>query len=164
MFSLGVSVCTHTRQVEHQRCSRTGRVQKNHKIFRKKHNILWKPCMYLRSPSRGWQHWILRPGRNRWLELCRQTLIGLQLLSQLGQYFSIRQLVPDTFWHILIIGMIICILTNCTNNVHTCLCYPVIVTVGTIFLNNSPTCSWHLLANFGCCNDYVYICIYSLYK
>ena len=26
LFSLGVSVCTHTRQVEHQRCSRTGRV------------------------------------------------------------------------------------------------------------------------------------------
>ena len=24
-------MCTHTRQVEHQRCSRTGRVQKNHK-------------------------------------------------------------------------------------------------------------------------------------
>ena len=35
-----VSVCTHTRQVEpHQRCSRTGRVQKNHKILKKKHNI-----------------------------------------------------------------------------------------------------------------------------
>ena len=32
-------VYTHTRQVEHQRCSRTGRVQKNHKILRKKHNI-----------------------------------------------------------------------------------------------------------------------------
>ena len=38
LFSLGVSVCTHTRQVENQRCSRTGRVQKNHKILRKKHN------------------------------------------------------------------------------------------------------------------------------
>ena len=31
LFSLGVSVCTHTRQVEHQRCSRTGRVQKYQK-------------------------------------------------------------------------------------------------------------------------------------
>ena len=39
LYSLGVSVCTHTRQVENQRCSRTGRVQKNHKILRKKHNI-----------------------------------------------------------------------------------------------------------------------------
>ena len=39
LFSLGVSVCTHTRQVEHQRWSRTGRVQKNHNILRKKHNI-----------------------------------------------------------------------------------------------------------------------------
>ena len=39
IFSLGVSVCTHTRQVENQRCCRTGRVQKNHKILRKKHNI-----------------------------------------------------------------------------------------------------------------------------
>ena len=39
LFSLGVSVCTLTRQVEHQRCNRTGRVQKNHKILRKKHNI-----------------------------------------------------------------------------------------------------------------------------
>ena len=35
LFSLGVSMCTHTRQVEHQRCSRTDRVQKNHKILRK---------------------------------------------------------------------------------------------------------------------------------
>ena len=39
LFSLCVSVCTPTRQVENQRCSRTGRVQKNHKILRKKHNI-----------------------------------------------------------------------------------------------------------------------------
>ena len=39
LFSLGVSVCTHTRQVENQRCSRTGRVHKNHKILRKKHNV-----------------------------------------------------------------------------------------------------------------------------
>ena len=28
LFSLCVSVCTHTRQVEHQRCSRKGRVKK----------------------------------------------------------------------------------------------------------------------------------------
>ena len=34
-----VSVCTHTSQVEHQCCSRTGRVQKIHKILRKKHNF-----------------------------------------------------------------------------------------------------------------------------
>ena len=39
LFSLCVSVCKHTRQVEYQRCSRTGRVKKNHKTFRKKHNI-----------------------------------------------------------------------------------------------------------------------------
>ena len=31
----GVSACTHTRQVEHQRCNSTGRVQKNHNILRK---------------------------------------------------------------------------------------------------------------------------------
>ena len=31
LFSFGVSVSTHTRQVKHQRCSRTGRVQKNFK-------------------------------------------------------------------------------------------------------------------------------------
>ena len=35
LFSLGVSVCIHSRQVEHQRCSRNGRVQNNHKILRK---------------------------------------------------------------------------------------------------------------------------------
>merc|ERR1711860_442846 len=29
LFSLGVSMCTHTRQVEHQRCSRTGRIKKS---------------------------------------------------------------------------------------------------------------------------------------
>ena len=40
-----VSVCVHSRQVEHQRCSRTGRVQKNHKFLRKKHNIYWTPCI-----------------------------------------------------------------------------------------------------------------------
>ena len=34
-----VSVCVHTRQVENQRCSRTCRVKKNHKILRNKHNI-----------------------------------------------------------------------------------------------------------------------------
>ena len=47
-FSLGVGVCTHTRQVEHQRCSRTDRVQKNHKILRKKHNFSWTPCTIFR--------------------------------------------------------------------------------------------------------------------
>ena len=35
LFSLGVSVCTHARQVEHQRYSRTGRVQKILKNLRK---------------------------------------------------------------------------------------------------------------------------------
>ena len=39
LFSLCVSVYTHTRQVEHQRCNRADRVQKNHNILRKKHNI-----------------------------------------------------------------------------------------------------------------------------
>ena len=39
LFSLGVSVCTNNRQVEHPRCSRTGRVQKTHKILREKHHI-----------------------------------------------------------------------------------------------------------------------------
>ena len=39
LFSFGVRVCTQTRQVENQRCSRTRRVQKNHNILRKKHNI-----------------------------------------------------------------------------------------------------------------------------
>ena len=39
LFSFGVSLCTQTRQVENQRCSRTRRVQKNHNILRKKHNI-----------------------------------------------------------------------------------------------------------------------------
>ena len=33
--SVSVCVYTHTRQVEHQRCSRTGRVQKNHQILKK---------------------------------------------------------------------------------------------------------------------------------
>ena len=44
--SLVVSVCTHTRQAEHQRCRRNGRVQKNHKVFRKKHNISWTPYIW----------------------------------------------------------------------------------------------------------------------
>ena len=49
LFSLGVSVCTHIRQVENQRCSRTGRVQK---ILRKKHRIKWMNFFYLIL----WQH------------------------------------------------------------------------------------------------------------
>ena len=40
LFSLGISVCTHTKQVENQRCNRTGRVRKNHKILRKKTQYL----------------------------------------------------------------------------------------------------------------------------
>ena len=39
LFSLLASVCTHNRQVESLCCSKTGRVQKNHKTLRKKHNI-----------------------------------------------------------------------------------------------------------------------------
>ena len=35
VYFLGVRVCTHIRQVEHQRCSRTGRFQKIHKILSK---------------------------------------------------------------------------------------------------------------------------------
>ena len=35
MFSLDVSMCTHPRQVEHQRCCRTRRVQKIQKNLRK---------------------------------------------------------------------------------------------------------------------------------
>ena len=45
LCSPSVSVCVHTRQVEHHRCSRTGIVQKNYNILRKKHNIYWTPCM-----------------------------------------------------------------------------------------------------------------------
>ena len=41
--SPGVSVRKHTRQVEHQHCSRTGRVQKNH-------NILWKNKIFNEHP------------------------------------------------------------------------------------------------------------------
>ena len=40
LFSPGVSVCTHTRQVEHQRRSRTGRVQKNPKFSGKKQYLM----------------------------------------------------------------------------------------------------------------------------
>ena len=35
LLSLGVSVCTHTGQVKHQRCNRTGRVQKITKLYGK---------------------------------------------------------------------------------------------------------------------------------
>ena len=35
LFSLCVNMCTPTRQVEHQRCSRTGRVQKKSQHFKK---------------------------------------------------------------------------------------------------------------------------------
>ena len=45
-FPLIVSVCTHTRQVDHQRCSRTCRVQKNHNIFRKNTIFNEQPVQY----------------------------------------------------------------------------------------------------------------------
>ena len=53
LYSLGVSVYTPTRQVENHRCSRAGRVQKNHKILRKKNTIfnehpVYKTAMYLK--------------------------------------------------------------------------------------------------------------------
>ena len=51
LFSLGVSVCTHTRQVEHQRCSRTGRVQKNHNIWRKRPVPTKTGTVYLNSST-----------------------------------------------------------------------------------------------------------------
>ena len=51
MFSIGVSVCTHTRQVEHQRCSRTGRVQKNHKTLRKNTIFNEHPVPYVDIPK-----------------------------------------------------------------------------------------------------------------
>ena len=47
-------VCSHTRQVEHQRCSRTGRVKKNYNILRKntifgKHPVASKTEKYGRT-------------------------------------------------------------------------------------------------------------------
>ena len=39
-FSLGVSVCTPTRELEHQRCSRTGRVKKESQSFKEKTQYL----------------------------------------------------------------------------------------------------------------------------
>ena len=56
LFSLGVSVCTHTRQVEHQRSSRTGRVQKNSDILRKntiinEHPVAMDRVMTVCSPN-----------------------------------------------------------------------------------------------------------------
>ena len=57
LLSLLVSVCTHNRQVENLRCSRTGRVQKNHKILRKKTQYLMN-TLYILSPKDS-------PGRTR---------------------------------------------------------------------------------------------------
>ena len=44
-------VCIHTRQVEHQRCSRTCRVQKNHNILRKNTIFYEHPVFNLRTQS-----------------------------------------------------------------------------------------------------------------
>ena len=51
LFSLAVSVCAHTRQVINQHCSRTGRVQKNHKILRK--NTIFNEHPVLKYKSVG---------------------------------------------------------------------------------------------------------------
>ena len=48
---LSVSVCVHTRQVEHRRCSRTGIVQKIHKILRK--NTIFNEHPVLEHVSQG---------------------------------------------------------------------------------------------------------------
>ena len=54
VFSLGVSVCTHTRQVEHPRCSRTGRVQKIHKISRKNTIFNEHPVYHWSAKPTAW--------------------------------------------------------------------------------------------------------------
>ena len=53
-----VSACVHTRQVENQRGSRTGRVQKNHKILRK--NTIFKEPPVFDNNS------VTKNVRNRW--------------------------------------------------------------------------------------------------
>ena len=70
-FPLGVSVCTHIRQVEHQRCTRTGRVQKNHKIKEKTQylmNTLYLPscvsvvCVLPLAVSSNFEHFPAKKG------------------------------------------------------------------------------------------------------
>ena len=46
-------MCTHTRQVEHQRCSNTGRAQKNHNILRKKNTIFDEHPVHKRKSGIG---------------------------------------------------------------------------------------------------------------
>ena len=50
LFSLGVCVCTHTRQVEHQRYSRTCRVKKNHKCLMKNTIFNEHPVVTYKAP------------------------------------------------------------------------------------------------------------------
>ena len=52
LFPLGVSECTQW-QVKHQRCSRTGRVQKNQNILRK--NTIFKEHPVRNFPNNNWQ-------------------------------------------------------------------------------------------------------------
>ena len=59
LASLGFpALCTRTTkwQVEHQCCSRTGSVQKIHKILRKKQIIEWTPCNTRVNPKMYCQH------------------------------------------------------------------------------------------------------------
>ena len=53
LFSLGVSVCTHTREVEHQRCSRTGRVQKIQNFKEKTQYLMNTLYSFQNFPSDG---------------------------------------------------------------------------------------------------------------
>ena len=85
LFSLGVNVCTHIRQVEHQRCSRTGRVKKNDTILRKKHNILLTPCTYFITSSSLWNTYF-------------KTLVNLFFLilsATIGSSWSSKHLLFD---------------------------------------------------------------------
>ena len=65
LFSLCVCVCTNTRQVEHQRCSRDGRVQKNYNILRKKTQYLMN-TLYI--------HIYIYIGRNEGLDRWRKEI------------------------------------------------------------------------------------------
>ena len=75
MFLIGVSVCTHTRQVEHQRCSRTGRVKKNLKILRK-NTIFNEHPVYFETEIKLCVHI-----KNVFFEILRYSLCSFQKIQ-----------------------------------------------------------------------------------
>ena len=105
LFSLGVCVCTHSRQVENQRFSRTGRVQKNRKILRKKHILPvveeYQVWIQLAAATVPWCTRELQPRKmvNNISQITRHTIASIRLGSFFYHVRHKEEPILNTFMH-----------------------------------------------------------------